>query len=117
MKKYLIGFIFIASFAQYTVGQQIVDDGKVTRREFRLKSKQMPPKERVKRLEDWKYERFIARQDAKRKRDKKKTYAKINKGGAMPAFLNKRHKPQRANNKGWFARSDPKKHEKKTKYP
>lgn len=117
MKKYLIGLIFMASVAHYSVGQQLYDDGKITRREFRLKSKQMPPKERKARLEDWKYERFIARMDAKNKRNNKKTYAKINNNGPKPAFLSKKHKPQKDNGSSWFARNDPKKHQKPTQYP
>ncbi len=64
--KHILLFIGLLSLLSYTgSAQQIVDDGKVTRREFRLKSRQLPPKDRKVRLENWKYEQGVAR--AKRK--------------------------------------------------
>lgn len=111
MKKIMLTLLVLFSAAQFSFGQQIVDDGKITRRELRLKTRQMPKDERKQRLEDWKYERYIQKMQAKNARKNQNTYAKINKPSPWPAFLTRKSKkskgkPKRVETSPAYARDN-----------
>lgn len=111
MKKYILVIFILYSATQFSIGQQIVDDGKITRREFRLKSRQMPKDERKQRLENWKYERYIQKMQAKNEKKNKNTYAKINKPSPWPAIFSKqknkgKNKPKKQESNPAYARDN-----------
>lgn len=111
MKKIMLSIFVLCAAAQFSFGQQIVDDGKITRRELRLKTRQMPKDERKQRLEDWKYERYIQKMQAKNARKNQNTYAKINKQSPWPAIFTKKrnknnNKPKRVETSPAYARDN-----------
>lgn len=85
-----MGLVCLLSYK--SAAQQIVDDGKVSRREFRLKSRQLPPKDRKIRLENWKYEQAIARAQMKEQRKyQRKNQKDVRIHREFPAILGKRN--------------------------
>ncbi len=93
MKSVLVVMGLVCLLSYKSTAQQIVDDGKVSRREFRLKSRQLPPKDRKIRRENWKYEQAIARAQMKEQRkQQRKNQKDIRVQRKFPVILGKRNK-------------------------